>query len=330
MTSRPVAAVTAALLAFTAALGAAPARAESAGPRPPALAADEFSLMTYNVWRFSYEDRDQDGQKDNFKPEEQIQAVVGVIGNAKPDVLAIQEIGDADSFDILCRRLKQAGLDYPHTEYLMMPEATVGLAVLSRFPIVARNPITSETYSIGSEELSVQRGFLNVDIQVNPEYRFRLLVAHLKSKLYNPLGQTEMRRNEARLLNKHVRRMLNRNADLNLAVVGDMNDNITSAALRELIGTPPYLVDLRPADFVGDIWSHFWEFQESYERLDYILVSAGMQAEVVADKCRVVRDPLVPQASDHRPVLAVFRAVNAPAAAAAPGSSGASRPARDP
>jgi hypothetical protein len=123
--------------------------------------------------------------------------------------------------------------------------------VLSRFPIVARNPITNETYSIGSEELSVQRGFLNVDIQVNPEYRFRLLVAHLKSKLYNPLGQTEMRRNEARLLNKHVRRMLNRNADLNLVVVGDMNDTITSAALRELIGSPPYLMDLRPADFGG-------------------------------------------------------------------------------
>ncbi len=319
-----------ALLALWIGLCAGTARAEAPEERA-ALAPGEFSLMTYNILRFSYEDRDRDGQKDNFKPEEQIRAVVSVIKNANPDVLAVQEIGDADSFDILRNRLREAGLDYPHHDYLMMPGSSVGLAVLSRFPLVARSPITNESYTIGSETLPVQRGFLNVDLQVNPRYRFRLLVAHLKSKLYHPLGQTEMRRNEARLLNKHVRRMLNRQPELNLVVVGDMNDNITSAALRELIGTPPYLVDLRPADYVGDIWSHFWALQESYERLDYILVSESMRPEVVTGKCRVIRDPAARQASDHRPVLAVFRSVNAAAsAAAAPGSSAASPPARDP
>ncbi|HKL21263.1 MAG TPA: hypothetical protein VJ904_05620, partial [Tichowtungia sp.] len=43
---------------------------------------------------------------------------------------------------------------------------------------------------------------MDVTIQVTPEYRFRLINAHLKSKVYSPLGQTEMRRNEARLLTK--------------------------------------------------------------------------------------------------------------------------------
>lgn len=290
----------------------------------------EFSVMTYNLWRFSYEDRDRDGQKDNFKPDDQIEALVGVIRRAHPDVLAVQEMGDADSFAILENRLKKAGLDYPHTEHFTLPDATVGLGVLSRFPIVARNPITNETYTIGSEELPVQRGFLNVDIEVNKAYRFRLLVAHLKSKLYHPLGHTEMRRNEARLLNKHVRRMLNANPELNLVVVGDMNDNITSAAVRELIGAPPYLVDLRPSDHVGDIWSHFWEFQETYERIDYIFVSEAMLPEVVADKCHVVRDPAGHQASDHRPVVAVFRSVNGTRGPSAPGSSAPATQESDP
>lgn len=301
--------------------------------RPPddryRLAPGEFSVMTYNLYRFSYEDRDHDGQKDNFKPDEQIRAVVQVIKNASPDVLAVEEIGDADSFQILRDRLSAAGLSYPHAEYVMRPEATVGLAVLSRFPIVGRNPITNETYTIASEELPVQRGFLNVDIQVNKDYRFRLIVAHLKSKLFHPLGQTEMRRNEARLLNKHVRRMLNRNPELNLVVVGDMNDTITSAALRELIGTPPYLIDLRPSDYVGDIWSHFWEFQESYERLDYIFVSEGMRPEVVAEKSHVVRDPAAYDASDHRPVMGVFSAADRPGAPPAGGSSAAGRTGSD-
>lgn len=301
------------------------ARAERTDRERFAPAPDEFTVMTYNLYRFSYEDRDRDGQKDNFKPEEQVRAVIDVIRNANPDVLAVEEIGDADSFPILQKRLAAAGLSYPHAEYLMMPEATVGLAVLSRFPIVARNPITNETYTIASEELPVQRGFLSVDIQVNKDYRFRLIVAHLKSKLFHPLGQTEMRRNEARLLNKHVRRMLNRNPNLNLVVLGDMNDNITSAALRELVGTPPYLVDLRPSDAVGDIWSHFWDFQESYERLDYIFVSEGMRPEVVAEKCHVVRDDAMHEASDHRPVVGVFKAADRPAEPPAGGNTAGGR-----
>ncbi|HMP76913.1 MAG TPA: endonuclease/exonuclease/phosphatase family protein [Kiritimatiellia bacterium] len=293
---------------FAAVLLAAATAMAQAWPRPPRPADDEFSVMTYNLWRFSYEDRDRDGQKDNFKPEDQIAALVAVVSNARPDVLAVQEIGDGDSFEILRRRLGEAGLDMPHTEYFILPHSTVGLGLLSRFPIVGRHSITNETHTLGGEELPVQRGFLVVDIQVNPKYRFRLFNAHLKSKLFHPLGQTEMRRNEARLLNKHVRRAIDRSKNLNVVVVGDMNDRITSSPLRELIGRPRYLHDLRPRDFVGDIWTHLWEFNEEYSRIDYIFVNDAMRPEVVADKSYVVRDPQAALASDHRPVIAVFKA----------------------
>lgn len=273
----------------------------------PAQAGGEFSLMTYNLKRFSYEDRDRDGQKDNFKPENEIEAILSLLQKNRPDVLAVQEIGDAASLAVLTQRLAKAGLDYPNHAYFMNEGATVGLAVLTRFPITSSQPITNETYTIGSEQLSVQRGFLQVDIEVSPAYQFTLMVAHLKSKLYHPLGQTEMRRNEARLLNKNVRRLLSKQPERNLVVVGDLNDTFTSAAVRELIGSPRCLHDLRPQDSVLDVWTHFWAAQESYERLDYILVSDGMKAEVVPEKCRVVRDPLTYVGSDHRPVMAVFK-----------------------
>jgi endonuclease/exonuclease/phosphatase family metal-dependent hydrolase len=288
----------------------APAAQAQPWPDPPRPADDEFSVMTYNLWRFSYEDRDKDGQKDNFKPEEQIAALVAVVTNARPDVLAVQEIGDGDSFEILRRRLREAGMDLPHTEYFILPHSTVGLALLSRFPIVDRRNITNETHTLGGEELPVQRGFLVVDIQVNPKYRFRLFNAHLKSKLFHPLGQTEMRRNEARLLNKHVRRAIDRSENLNVVVVGDMNDRITSSPLRELIGRPRYLNDLRPRDFTGDYWTHLWEFNEEYSRIDYILVNDAMKPEAVAEKCYVARDPQGRLASDHRPIIAIFKAAD--------------------
>lgn len=280
------------------------------GARPPRAADDEFTVMSYNLWRFSYEDRDRNGQKDNFKPEDQVAAVIAVITNVRPDVLAVQEIGDGDSFDILQRRLREAGLDLPHTEYFVLPHSTVGLGLLSRFPIVQRLNITNETYTLGGETMPVQRGFLCVDIQVNPRYKFRLLNAHLKSKLFHPAGQSEMRRNEARLLNKHVRRMSDRSKNLNMVVVGDLNDGITSATLREAIGRPPHLFDVRPRDYLGDFWTHLWDYQEVYTRIDYILVNAGMRNELVPEKSYLPRDPNAAIASDHRPVVAVFKAAD--------------------
>lgn len=287
------------------------ARAEAQpAVQPPRAADGEFTVMSYNLWRFGYEDRDRDGQKDNFKPEDQINALIAVITNVRPDVLAVQEIGDGDSFEILQKRLRDAGLLLPHTEYFILPGSTVGLALLSRFPIIQRLNITNETYTIGGETMPVQRGFLCVDLQVNPRYKFRILNAHLKSKLFHPAGQSEMRRNEARLLNKHVRRMIDRSKNLNLVVVGDFNDGITSSTLREAIGSPPYLHDVRPRDFLGDVWTHCWDYQEVYTRIDYILVSEGMRPELVPAKCYVPRDPNAAIGSDHRPVVAVFRAVD--------------------
>jgi endonuclease/exonuclease/phosphatase family metal-dependent hydrolase len=267
---------------------------------------DEFSVMTFNVMRWCYDDRDTDGQRDDPKPESEKKAVVALIAGVRPDVLAIEEMGDPTLLREFAGRLSAAGLDYPHAEHLPSADGFANLAVLSRFPIVSRQHVTNETYSIGDLELPVQRGFLSVDIQPSASYRFRLMTAHLKSKVFSAHGQTEMRRNEARLLNKHVRRALAKDPQMNLLVAGDLNDSIDSAALREVMGQD--LFDLRPRDAFGDLWSHFWAEPEQYSRIDYLLASAGMLREVVSNKTHVVRDPLTYKASDHRPVVAVFKA----------------------
>ena len=264
--------------------------------------------MTYNLKRYCYDDRDRDGQENDPKPEEEVRAAVDLIARTRPDVLAIQEMGAPDLFKDFHARLAAKGLSYPHTELIPGSATNLNNAVLSRFAFASKQSITNDEYTIGDWVIPVRRGYISVDIQVNPSYRFRLMVAHLKSKVYHPAGQTEMRRNEARLLNKHVRKGLEENPDLNLLVAGDLNDTIDSAALREVLGSPRKLFDLRPKDSVGDVWSHFWAKQEMYERLDYLLVSAGMKPEVVWTKNHIVRDPLTYTASDHRPVVGVFKA----------------------
>ncbi len=266
--------------------------------------------MTYNLQRYALMDRDGGGKLDDPKPEAERKAVVALIVKERPDVLAVQEMGGEKTFGQFQEEIRVAGLDYPYAELLRRGTWEINLAVLSRFPIVSVQHHTNNWYSIGPAKVPVARGFLDVTIQVTPDYSFRLLSAHLKSKVYSKLGQTEMRRNEARLLNKNVRAILKENPKVNLLLVGDMNDDYQSAPLREVGGRRGgELTDLRPVDSVGDSWTYFMESKDQYSRLDYLFVSEGMLPEVVRDRTRVVRDPLTAEASDHRPVVGVFRAM---------------------
>ncbi len=294
----------------------------SCGPSPPgeitertvpAPDHDEFSVMTYNLDRYGFHDRNQDGQRNNPKPEAEIESVLAVISSASPDILAVQEIGSPPVFDDFVRRLERAGLEYEFREYLQRNDSEMNLAVLSRYPIVSRQSKLDDRYRIGEAQVPVQRGFIDVDISINPAYSIRVMAAQLKSKDYHPLGQTEMRRNEARLLNKHVRHALARDPRLNLIVLGDMSDSIGSAALREITGDDQeHLVDLRPADPYGEIWTFFDSEAEEYLRRDYILISHHTRPEVVSEKTRVLRHPKGSAGSAHRPVLAVFKSRNLP------------------
>jgi endonuclease/exonuclease/phosphatase family metal-dependent hydrolase len=174
----------------------------------PSAPENTFSVMTYNLRRYALMDRDGDGVPDDPKPENERRAVIRLIAAQQPDVLTVQEMGNAAAFEQFRSELHAAGLDYPYAELLERGRMEINLAVLSRFPIRSVQHRTNDWYSIGEAKVAVARGFLDVEVQVNSRYRFRLLAAHLKSKVYSPLGQTEMRRNEARLLNKAVREIL--------------------------------------------------------------------------------------------------------------------------
>jgi endonuclease/exonuclease/phosphatase family metal-dependent hydrolase len=283
----------------------------SAYARPAPLRPDagEFSVMTYNLRLYGAEDREGGGPQADPKPEAERAALVAVLAAERPAVLALQEMGGPEFFASFRAELKSHGLDYPHAEYVQRGRQQANLALLSRFPISAREPHTNDVYRIGAAQVPVARGFLDVTIAVNRDYTFRILVAHLKSKVFHQLGQTEMRRNEARLLNNHVRAALKGAPALNLLVVGDLNDAPESAALHEVRGGRlPCLEDVRPADAWGDVWTHCAAQGDEYGRLDYILVSRGMQPELVREKTYAIRHPLMLRGSDHRPIMAVFKA----------------------
>jgi len=278
----------------------------SAIPRP---AAGEFSVMTFNLNQYTLNDGDEarDSLEPTARPE--TDALIDIITEAAPDILAVQEMGNPAAWADFKLRLRKAGLAYDYEEYLRASEQDLNMAVLSRYPITAHNSHTDDLYTIGPRQFPLQRGIIEVDIELQPDYRLRLMVAHLKSNLYHAYGQAEMRRNEARLLNKNVRASLKSNPEINLLVVGDMNVTPDTALFRDIVTyqDKPILFDLRPADAAGDAWT-YRESNDSSQRLDYMLVNQGLLPEVLPEKSFAIRSLQLLQATDHRPLVATFTA----------------------
>ena len=104
--------------------------------------------------------------------------------------------------------------------------------------------------------------------------------------------------------------ILGADAAARLIVYGDFNDTYPSKALRAVTTgdeesqhlTPIYLKDSR-----GEAWTHHWSNQDIYSRIDFIMASQALKREIDFRSCHIIDDPDWSKASDHRPVLAIFR-----------------------
>lgn len=239
-----------------------------------------------------------------------------------PDVLAVMEMGNPASFDEFRLSLKSAGLDFPHTEYVRGWDTNIHVAILSKFPLTARRSHTNENYLLGGRRFSVSRGIADVEITTGDGYKFTVLAVHLKSRRTVPeADEGEMRLEEAKILRRIVDERLAANPRENLVVLGDLNDVYDSPAVKAVVGRgATQLVDTRPAERNGDnlpnpnprwfprnvSWTHYYGKEDTYSRIDYLLLSPGMSREWLKDGTYVLAMPNWGLASDHRPVVATF------------------------
>jgi endonuclease/exonuclease/phosphatase family metal-dependent hydrolase len=198
--------------------------------------------------------------------------------------------------------------------------------VLSKFPFTSRRPHTNDQFLLGGRRFRVSRGLAEVDIQVSSNYSFTLIAAHLQSR--RPIQQAdeaEMRLEEAKMLREHIDADLAANPNLNLIVLGDFNDVKNSPSTKAIIGRGKIkLLETRPKERNGDnarnpvarfdpmnvTWTYFYGLEDSYSRIDYILISAGMAREWVKEETYIPTIPNWGIGSDHRPLVATFEAVN--------------------
>lgn len=298
-------------LIFPSLLRAQDARSKSVSPSSGA----ELRFLSYNLRNYLPMKRRVDGVsvEDAPKPEDEIDALLAVVVKSNPDIIGVCEIGGIDYLKDFQKRLKDAGIDLPHFELL---EASTdyerNLALLSRFPIVARNSRKDLSYLIGDQRLPFQRGVLDVTIAPNSNYRLRLVGLHLKSKREVPgADQALMRRNEAFLARQHIDGILKEEPGVNLIVYGDLNDTKNEAPVRTLRGrfrSDAYLMAINLEDQYGFRWTHYWSYADSYARFDFVLASKGVLSEIDKKKSYIPHGADWFLASDHRPLMLVLKA----------------------
>jgi len=269
-------------------------------------------FIAYNVENWLTMDRYVDNKqlKNSPKPQSEKDAVIKLLAGNTPDVIGLCEIGEARDLAEIQMSLKAAGLDLPHSHYTGGSDPVRHLGILSRYPITSTAKPAETDFQLNGRLFSINRGILDATIAARGK-SYRFLGVHLKSKReIEEADQEEMRIHEARLLRRHVDALLKKDPQARLVVYGDFNDTRPTKTMKTITGSyndSGYLTALPAKDSRGHAWTHHWSLHDIYSRIDFITVSRALRPEVDFRASRIIDDPDWEKASDHRPLIAIFK-----------------------
>lgn len=279
----------------------------------PLVAAGAITVAAYNVENYTLADRMVDGvfRPAYPKPESEKAAVRQVVAGINPDILAVEEMGGPPYLEDFQRELKRAGQDFPHAVVLEAGDADRHVAVLAKLPFkeVKRHTKVPITY-FGRPDI-VKRGVLEV-IFATSEGDLSVFVVHLKSKRTERKDDPEgalQRAAEAEAVRDLVLARFPEPARAKFIVCGDWNDTRGTRAVRALQKRGETVIgELVPAaDSRGQVWTHFFRREDTYTRIDYLMVSPGLKPLVDSGRGRVHDGPGSLQGSDHRAVYLTLK-----------------------
>lgn len=240
------------------------------------------------------------------KSERSCQAVAEVIASANPDVVGLIEVGGPMALRDLQVRLRHKGCDLSHSRILLRDGEDRALAVLSRYPIV--HDASKADYGLyGQQKRRMLRGILDITVRVADGRMFRIVGAHLKSRVADDAAAAQsLRSREARTLAMYLQQTMRRQPGMPVLVYGDWNDGPTDASLGVLtqgISADAALQRLSPEDADGDGWTLYYKAEREYFTFDQIYVNSVLRSRRGrACKSGIVDLPAGKIASDHRAV----------------------------
>lgn len=274
--------------------------------------AEPLTIATYNVENYTLADRQVEGvhRKDYPKPEAEKAALRTVIRQMDADVLALQEIGGEPFLNELQRDLKREGIDYPYRTSIQSEDADRMIAVISKHPFASVKKHDDLAFKYLDGMAKVKRGLLEVRLSTTG-CEVTLFVVHLKSRYTDRPDDPNsalQRAGEATAIRERVLATFPDPNTARFLIVGDFNDGRTSRPVRAMLerGKTTLSEWVPAADTRGHVWSYFFRRDDSYSRVDHVLVSPGLLPKVRGQAGRIQDSPEVGLASDHRPVIVVI------------------------
>jgi endonuclease/exonuclease/phosphatase family metal-dependent hydrolase len=273
---------------------------------------ETLTIATYNIENYGPANRMTDAgyRKDYPKPEIEKQALRKVIRAIDADVIMLQEMGGPPYLEELRRDLKAAGIDYPHGAVAAGADEDRHVAVLSKRPLVRLTTHAELDFKYFGTKERVKRGLLEVAI-ATAAGEITLFGVHLKSRITDraddPLSAVR-RGAEATAVRDQVLKQFPVPTKARFVILGDCNDGKTSRVLAYLQkrGKTEIARLLPASDSRGEQWTHAFRREQTYSRVDQILVSPGLFSAVAGGAAKIFDGEGVREASDHRPLVAVL------------------------
>ena len=275
--------------------------------------AETLRLATYNVENYGAANRmiAAGYRRDYPKPEAAKAALRAVIRAVAADVLILQEMGGPAHLEELRRDLRAEGIDYGFGFVLDADDEDRHLAILARQRPAAVTAHADLTFRYLGGEGRLKRGLMEVTLATSVG-EITVWGLHLKSRFTDhsadPMS-AKRRAGEATavrdlILAKHPDPQTTR-----FVILGDFNDGRTSQAVR-FMGKrgKTVIAELLPAtDSRAETWTYVYRKEDTYQRVDHILVSAGLRPLVADGRAEICDLPATMAASDHRPVVVTLR-----------------------
>jgi endonuclease/exonuclease/phosphatase family metal-dependent hydrolase len=239
------------------------------------------------------------------KPLAERAAMWQVFDAIRPDVVALQEIGDQAHLDELAGDLaRETGLAFPYRVCLDGRDSNRRIGIVSCVPF--------EKVFRFAEKERMSRGILGVEIRAGTE-RLRVFTVHLKSKLSRSDDDPEC---DAERLEEAdcVGRKLAGFVDEFCVLLGDFNDFPESAPLL-CVAQKSGMRRLELRDSCGEAWTYRYFKMNEKRTFDHFFISPKLvkfkvpQGEGIADEAlsrKVLPDGTTVYASDHRMIFADF------------------------
>lgn len=246
------------------------------------------------------------------KPDYSKDAVADVIASVKPEIVGLIEMGGTKALEDLRQRLQIRGLSYPYYRVLERQGEDRALALLSQYPIAADK--SKADYGLyNSKKMNMLRGLLDVTVKHQDGRQFRIIGAHIKSRVTDDeAAATSLRTAEAKTIAMHVAAAMKESPKLPILVYGDWNDSPSDESLRILskgISADSALTRLAPKDSTAKEWTLYYKQGDEYFIFDQIYLNKVMKSRRGSNLKSGVVDlqPATKAASDHRAVWCEIR-----------------------